>query len=51
MELKNEELNIIVGGSISGAIISSIIRATTTIFEIGKAFGSSIRRLISRRYC
>lgn len=51
MELNREELNDISGGGISGAIMTSIIKGASFIFELGRSIGSSIRRIISRRYC
>lgn len=50
-DLTNYELNNINGGALSGAIISSIIRGANIIFEIGKSFGSSIRRLMTKNLC
>ncbi len=51
MELNTEELNEIVGGSVSGAILSSVIKGVNLLFEIGRSFGSSIRRLVTKKYC
>ena len=51
MELNKKELNSINGGGISGAVLSSIIKGINTIYEVGKAFGSSIRRMFTRKYC
>lgn len=51
MELSKKELNEIVGGGISGAILTSIIRGIGQIYEIGRGIGSSIRRFITRRFC
>lgn len=51
MELTREELNNISGGGISGAIMTSIIRSANFLFDLGRSIGSSIRRIISRRYC
>lgn len=49
--LTNYELNSINGGAVSGAIISSIIRGANIIFEIGRSFGSSIRRFMTKNLC
>lgn len=50
-ELTRNELNHINGGGISGAIMNSVIRGANFIFELGRSIGSSIRRIVSRRYC
>lgn len=51
MELTNKELNNIVGGAMTGTFISSLIRGASLIFEIGKSFGSALRRMIKGNYC
>lgn len=51
MELKKEEMRNITGGSISSAMINAITKAVNTIYELGKQTGSTIRRLISGKYC
>ena len=50
-ELTNKELNLVIGGSISGAVLSSIIKGASLIFEIGRSFGSSLRRMMTKNYC
>lgn len=45
------ELNQITGGSISGAVISSIIRGASVVLELGRSFGSAIRRFFTKQYC
>ena len=44
-ELTNKELNLVIGGAISGAIISSVIRGVSVILELGRSFGSALRRV------
>lgn len=52
MKLTNKELKMIVGGAtISGTLINSIIKGVNSILDIGRYFGSSIRRLIGRNAC
>ena len=51
MELNKEELNMVLGGAISGAVITSVTRAISVIYEIGRGFGSSIKRFVSRQFC
>lgn len=49
---KKEELLLIRGGAkLSGTYINAIVGAVKIIFEIGKAFGSSIRRSTSGKLC
>ena len=50
-ELTKYELNQINGGSLSGAVISSIIRGASVVLEIGRSFGSAIRRFLTKQYC
>lgn len=50
IKLDRKELNNISGG-ISGAVVTSLIRSITLILDIGKMFGSAIRRFATRRYC
>lgn len=50
-ELNNNELNMIIGGSISGTLISSIVRGAETLFELGRSLGSAIRRFVSKQFC
>lgn len=37
--------------SISATMLNSIIRGVSLIFELGRSFGSSIRRTRSGTYC
>lgn len=51
-ELNKTEMLKIQGGSIlNNTLISTLIRGAQTFFEIGKAFGSSIRRIFSSCMC
>lgn len=49
--LTNEELLKIQGGDISGAMLSSIVKGIDVLLELGKCFGSAIRRIIDKRPC
>ncbi len=53
MELNEIELKNIVGGSttITSAFVNSVARAIETISELGKSFGSAIRRIGSKNVC
>lgn len=48
---KKESKNIIGGANITGTFINSLIKGFTTFMDIGRYFGSSIRRLIGKNYC
>lgn len=49
--MKNEELLMIRGGGIGSTVLNAVARLVNTVFEIGQAFGSSIRRAISGGAC
>lgn len=52
MKLEKQELLKIVGGiNFTSSLISSVYRAASTILEIGRTFGSAIRRMISGNLC
>lgn len=51
MELNQENMKQIDGGAITSAMINAISKAVNTLYELGKATGSAIRRLISNSYC
>ncbi len=50
-ELSNKELSLVTGGSLSGAIISSVIRGANVILEIGRSLGSALRRFMTKNLC
>ena len=49
--LENKELYSIKGGAINYTMLNTIARIASTIFSIGQAVGSAVRRATSRRYC
>jgi bacteriocin-like protein len=51
IKLKDEELKQISGGSLSGTLISSIVRGISLLFDLGRTVGSSLVRLINRTSC
>lgn len=52
MKLNDKELKIIIAGaSISGTLINSIVKGVNSFLDIGRYFGSSIRRLIGGNIC
>lgn len=50
-QLKNNEMEEIVGGAITSSFINAITKAVTMVYELGKQTGSAIRRLTSGKYC
>ena len=49
--LENKELYNVKGGAINYTMLSAIARVASTIFSIGQAVGSAVRRATSKRYC
>ena len=52
MYLKNEELSLIYGGSLfSATLLNAFARVINTLYSLGHALGSSVRRIYSRDVC
>ena len=51
MELNNEKMKQIDGGAITSAMINALSKAVNTLYELGKATGSALRRIIKKSYC
>ena len=51
MELKQEQLKNISGGTITSAMINAISKAVNTIYELGRQTGSALKRLIKNKHC
>ena len=51
MELKELEMEQINGGAITSQFINAITKAVNAIYDLGKETGSTIRRLVSGKYC
>ena len=49
--LQKEELVNVVGGAITATLINALARAVTTILDLGRTLGSSIRRSRTKNYC
>ena len=47
MELKTEEMLKIEGGGITSSMINALTKAVTGLYDLGKGFGSALRRAIS----
>ncbi|MGN1338091.1 MAG: hypothetical protein ACI4WW_06420 [Candidatus Coprovivens sp.] len=51
MRLKEEELNTINGGGISATYLNAIIRGASFLYDLGMAFGTTLRQLKSKTRC
>ena len=51
-KLEKEELKKVNGGAdLTSGMLSALIRGVATLFTIGQAVGSAIRRTINGNYC
>lgn len=54
-ELNKEELIEAEGGSVAsvlnGTILSTLVKGATLFFDVGKSFGSAIRRIFTGNIC
>ena len=48
---RNELYNIIGGAALTGTMLNAIAKGVTSIYNIGRALGSALRRAISGKYC
>lgn len=51
MQLDDNKMKQIAGGAITSAMINAISKAINTLYELGKATGSAIRRIVKNSYC
>ncbi len=52
IELKDEELLLINGGAnFSGVMINSLVRGMIILLDIGRSFGSALRRIHDKKMC
>lgn len=49
--LDKQELINVKGGSLNSTMLNAIARTVSTIFSIGQAVGSAIRRVWTKNYC
>lgn len=49
--MQDEELMNIWGGAFSASLITGIVSAVKTLFDLGRNIGSAIRRVMGRNYC
>lgn len=50
-KLTNEEMYTVKGGATYTTAINTILKAISTLFSIGQAVGSAIRRATGGNYC
>jgi len=50
-KLNNQELISVTGGALSSSLLNSISKIAGTLYDLGKAFGSSVRRIIGGSLC
>lgn len=51
MKIKDENLLLIAGGALDSSFINAFVRLVSSVIEVGKMIGTSIRRAISKNYC
>jgi hypothetical protein len=51
MNLNQEQMKKVEGGAITSAMMNAISKAVNTIYELGRATGSAVRRIIKKAYC
>lgn len=49
--LTNEELLIIRGGFVSGSLVNAFARGINSLLELGRSFGTAIRRINDNKLC
>ncbi len=50
-ELKEYEMTNVSGGGIASPLINAVSKMIATLYDLGEKTGSSIRRLVSGKYC
>lgn len=50
-DLTKEELKQICGGAISATLVNAFIRGVNTFLDVGRSFGSAIRRMLEKNVC
>jgi len=51
IELKEVEMTNVSGGGITSPLINAVSKMISTLYYLGEKTGSSIRRLVSGKYC
>ena len=50
-KITKEEANLVKGGAISTSALNAISRMLSTLYTLGQAVGSSIKRTWNKNYC
>ncbi len=50
-KMQNEEMIQVIGGAITFSWINALSKAVSTIYELGERTGSTIRRIVTGKYC
>ena len=50
-KLNDSELSLVVGGNISGTVLQYATKLLSTVFDLGRTLGSSIRRIYDGAVC
>ncbi len=51
MKLNNKEMENVSGGGFTSSMLNALSKAVTAVYNLGKNFGSSVRRLAYGTYC
>lgn len=49
--LTEKELLLVKGGALSGPVLNGIIEIYNKIYDLGRNFGTLIKRVVKKRYC
>ena len=50
-KLNEEKMKIIKAGALNGTLLNAILRGANIFIDVGRCFGSAIRRITSRNMC
>lgn len=50
-KLTNKELNTIIGGALTAAYITALVRGVTSIVDLGRSLGTILRRMKTKKLC
>lgn len=50
-QLTKEEMKQISAGAINGTLLNAILRGANIFIDVGRCFGSALRRITSRNLC
>ena len=50
-QINNEEMKKVKGGGVTATMINAVMRTVSTMFTMGQAIGSAIRRAVRGSYC